>query len=559
MSAAAAQGLPTPARGRDTAPTRVSTRPWIEHWLETCRDLSELKASHPMMDAVIDEIDGRMIRIGDHWLADFASCNYLGFDLDREIIDAIPAYLDAWGTHPSWSRLLGSPVLYEEIEERLTALLGAEDTLVLPTITHIHMSVIPLLAASGTIFLDARAHKTIYDGCQVARARGAAVKRFRFEDPDHLDELLRAERDRTRLVCMDGVNSMTGNAPDIRAFAAVAREHGALLYVDDAHGFGVIGERSPDETVRSTAAAATASCATAARATTTSCSSAASRRPTRRCWPSSPARPTSRTCSRSPRRPTCTRARRRWPRWPPCSPASTSTSARGDELRRVLCERTARVLDCLAPPRRPHAQPLGLPDRRDPAARPRPHRRRRPLLFDRGVYVTLAAYPLVPQGRGRLPRAAHRRQHRRRGRHADRRARGARRSRRAAAARSAGAAAGGGGMSHARRLRLRRLAAVAALPGRRRAAVARSTCACRRSQASGPVYQPARALARVAILVGVRRYQPASRGPWICSRSGLALFWLGDLYTYSYPQLLGARRAVPVARRRRSTWPSTRR
>ena len=249
MSApAGARGLPCPRRGATPAPTRVSARPWIEHWLETCRDLTELKASHPMMDAVIDEIDGRMIRIGDHWLADFASCNYLGFDLDREIIDAVPAYLDAWGTHPSWSRLLGSPVLYEEIEERLTALLGAEDTLVLPTITHIHMSVIPLLAASGTIFLDARAHKTIYDGCQVARARGAAVKRFRFEDPDHLDELLRAERDRTRLVCMDGVNSMTGNAPDIRAFAAVAREHGALLYVDDAHGFGVIGERGPDET-----------------------------------------------------------------------------------------------------------------------------------------------------------------------------------------------------------------------------------------------------------------------------------------------------------------------
>jgi 8-amino-7-oxononanoate synthase len=108
--------------------------------------------------------------------------------------------------------------------------------------------VIPLLAASGTIFMDARAHKTIYDGCQVARARGAAVKRFRFEDPDHLDELLRAERDPTRLVVMDGVNSMTGNAPDIRAFAAVAREHGALLYVDDAHGFGIVGERSAAET-----------------------------------------------------------------------------------------------------------------------------------------------------------------------------------------------------------------------------------------------------------------------------------------------------------------------
>jgi 8-amino-7-oxononanoate synthase len=226
----------------------VGRKPWLDHWLQASSDLAALKASHPMVDAVIDEIDGRMIRVGDQWLADFASCNYLGFDLDREIIEAIPAYLDAWGTHPSWSRLLGSPVLYEEIEARLTALLGCEDTLVLPTITHIHLSVIPLLAASGTIFLDARAHKTIYDGCQAARARGAAVRRFRFEDPDHLDELLRAERDPTRLICMDGVNSMTGNPPDLPAFAEVARRHGALLYVDDAHGFGVIGERRDDET-----------------------------------------------------------------------------------------------------------------------------------------------------------------------------------------------------------------------------------------------------------------------------------------------------------------------
>jgi 8-amino-7-oxononanoate synthase len=237
----------TGRKGTRATAARVTGRPWLEHWLATVSDLSELKASHPMMDAVIDEVEGRMIRIGDRWLADFASCNYLGFDLEPEIIERVPEFLERWGTHPSWSRLLGSPVLYEQIEERLTALLGSEDSLVLPTITHIHMSVIPLLAASGTIFLDARAHKTLYDGCQIAKARGAAVRRFRFEDPEHLDQLLSQERDPTRLVCLDGVNSMTGNAPDLTAFAAVAREHGALLYVDDAHGFGVIGERSPLE------------------------------------------------------------------------------------------------------------------------------------------------------------------------------------------------------------------------------------------------------------------------------------------------------------------------
>ena len=212
--------LPDPRR----APVRAngaasSGARWIDRWLATVADLATLKDSHPMLDAVIDEIDGRMIRIGDHWLADFASCNYLGFDLDRDIIESVPAYLDAWGTHPSWSRLLGSPVLYEQIEARLTELLGCEDALVLPTITHIHTSVIPVLAGSGTILLDSRAHKTIYDGCQVARSHGATIRRFRFEDPGHVDQLLRESSAHPRIICMDGVNSMTGNAPDLREFA----------------------------------------------------------------------------------------------------------------------------------------------------------------------------------------------------------------------------------------------------------------------------------------------------------------------------------------------------
>ena len=228
---------------------RAAPKPhaWIDKWLAAVHDLAELERSNPMTDAVIEEVDGRMIRVGDRWLSDFASCNYLGFDLDREIIESISAYLEKWGTHPSWSRLLGSPALYPEIEERLAELVGAEDTLVLPTITLIHMSVIPVLAGSGTIYVESRAHKTIYEGCQLAGARGATVKRFQFEDADDLERLLKEGGPMPRLICVDGVNSMTGNALDLPAFARLAREYDALLYVDDAHGFGVLGERSDDE------------------------------------------------------------------------------------------------------------------------------------------------------------------------------------------------------------------------------------------------------------------------------------------------------------------------
>src|ERR687889_135534 len=123
-------------------------------------DLDRLRENSAMYDAVIDEIDGRQIRIGHKWLADFASCNYLGFDLDEEIIDSIEPLVRKWGTHPSWSRLLGNPRPYIDIEDQLTELLGAEDTIVLPTITHIHSTVLPVLVGQGTVLMDAQAHKT---------------------------------------------------------------------------------------------------------------------------------------------------------------------------------------------------------------------------------------------------------------------------------------------------------------------------------------------------------------------------------------------------------------
>jgi 8-amino-7-oxononanoate synthase len=232
-------------------PQPLGTRPqpgsWLARHLEACAELDRLQASNPMLDAVIDQVDGRRIRIGDRWLHDFASCNYLGLDLDREVIEGIPAYLDRWGTHPGWSRMLGSPVLYEQIEDQLAELLEVKDTLLLPTLTHIHAAVIPVLADDGTVLLDGRVHKTVYDGAVVARGHGATLERFAHDDPEALERLLRQNPPAPRLICMDGINSMTGNPPRLAEFAALARAYDATLYVDDGHGFGVVGERGLGE------------------------------------------------------------------------------------------------------------------------------------------------------------------------------------------------------------------------------------------------------------------------------------------------------------------------
>jgi 8-amino-7-oxononanoate synthase len=369
---------------------------WIDRWLDACRDLAELSQSNPMTDAVVDEVDGRMIRIGDTWLADFASCNYLGFDLEREIIAAVPEYLERWGTHPSWSRLLGSPVLYEQIEERLTELIGAEDTLVLPTITLIHMSVIPVLAGGGTIFLEKRAHKTIFDGCELAKVRGATVRPFAFEDVEDLERLLRAGSSAPRLICIDGVNSMTGNAADVTAFARLAREYDALLYVDDAHGFGVIGERAADETspygmrgngimryfdesYDHVVLVAGLSKSYSSLAAFLACPPELKRLLKTAAPPYLYSGPS-----------------------PVASLATTLAGLevneeRGDAIRADLWRKTAAVLDCLDRLGAHTPNRSGFPLIEVPLARHEDVDAVGRFLFENGIYVTLAAYPLVPR------------------------------------------------------------------------------------------------------------------------------------------------------------------
>jgi 7-keto-8-aminopelargonate synthetase-like enzyme len=364
---------------------------------ERAGDLRRLHQSSPLYDAVIDEIKGRRIRIGERWLADFASCNYLGFDLDAEIIDAIEPAVEQWGTHPSWSRMLGNPQPYLEIEERLTELLAAPDSVVLPTISLIHLSVIPALVGRGWMFLDGQAHRTMYDGCIMARSHGATLRRFPTGDLDALRTMLVAAPSRmTKLILMDGVNSMTGNPPDLPAAAALAREHDALLYVDDAHGFGVLGERADDETtlygrrgnsvvrhfgesydnlilVGGFSKAYSSLLAFLALPTALKNHVKLVAPPYLYSGPS------------------------------PIASLATVLAGfdvnerRGEQIRAELHRKTARVLDCvealdLATPNR-----SGLPIIEIPLANPNQVEAVGRYLFDAGIYVTLAAYPLVPR------------------------------------------------------------------------------------------------------------------------------------------------------------------
>jgi len=190
-------------------------------------------------------IDGRKIKVSDdHWVVDFASCNYLGLDLDSEMEKGVLPNIEKWGVHPSWCRLVASPHIYTEVEEKLASLIGTETTLILPTVTLISIGVLPaLVGKSGVLFLDKSGHETMYEAAKIARDSGATLESFEQDNFEKLEALLITYKDNPRKVIMvDGVYSMTGDYADLPKLTELAKKYDALVYIDDAHGFGIVGE-----------------------------------------------------------------------------------------------------------------------------------------------------------------------------------------------------------------------------------------------------------------------------------------------------------------------------
>jgi len=162
------------------------------------REVYELLQRSGLYDNVATAIRGRKIQVRGRWLADFASCNYLGLDLRPEVMEAIGPAVRDWGTHPSWARMCCSPELYERLEAELAALLGTEDALVLPTISLIGIGLIPALTGKGAaIFADKVVHKVNHDGCRLARDMGASLASFRHDDLSTLEQGLAAHANAT--------------------------------------------------------------------------------------------------------------------------------------------------------------------------------------------------------------------------------------------------------------------------------------------------------------------------------------------------------------------------
>jgi acyl carrier protein len=203
--------------------------------------IDEVQRDVPQVWRHVSSQSGRLVVIEGKELVDLASVNYLGLDLDPEVMEAIQPMVHEWGVHPSWTRAVASPAPYEQLEAMLAHLTGARDTLVFPSISLLHLGVLPLLVGRGTLVVEQTAHQSIQIAADTARAQGAGVRHFHFQDLSTLEAALKPARPGKKVVALDGVYSMSGDLPPLGDIADIAEEHGAEIYLDDAHGIGVIG------------------------------------------------------------------------------------------------------------------------------------------------------------------------------------------------------------------------------------------------------------------------------------------------------------------------------
>ncbi len=202
-------------------------------------------AESHLKDLVLDACGpGRSVEVDGRRVVNFGSDSFLGLDRDPRVIAAIVRGLDRWGSHNGSSRAFASVRANVEAEEKLAEWLGVESVLIYPSVMLANLGAIPgLVGRRDAVALDEQAHSSMQEAAKIARANGAKVATFSHSDPASLRRALEGLRPyRCALVCIDGVYSMSGVVPPMAEIDEVARSLDAVLYIDDAHGTGVLGK-----------------------------------------------------------------------------------------------------------------------------------------------------------------------------------------------------------------------------------------------------------------------------------------------------------------------------
>ena len=168
--------------------------------------------------------------------------NYMGMTFDPDVIAAGKKALDEFGAGTTGSRVLnGTYQGHREVEAALREFYGMNHAMVFSTGYQANLGIISTIAGKGDyIVLDIDSHASIWDGCKMGDAE---VVPFKHNDIDAMEKRLRRIPEGAgKLVVLEGVYSMLGDVAPLAEMVAIAKQHGAMVLVDEAHSMGFIGE-----------------------------------------------------------------------------------------------------------------------------------------------------------------------------------------------------------------------------------------------------------------------------------------------------------------------------
>jgi 8-amino-7-oxononanoate synthase len=202
---------------------------WQQHWQQ---QLADRQQQHLL----------RTVRVFDdkHYQS-FISNDYLGLANHPTLKNALIAGAEKYGVGSGASHLLGGHSrAHQQLEEELAAFTGRDRALLFSTGYMANLGVLTALLAKGDCILqDKLNHASLLDG---GLASGADFRRYLHANINSLEKYLLRPSSKKTLVATDGVFSMDGDIAPLPALSALCKKHDALLMVDDAHGFGVLGK-----------------------------------------------------------------------------------------------------------------------------------------------------------------------------------------------------------------------------------------------------------------------------------------------------------------------------
>jgi len=203
--------------------------------------LLELK-DKDLLRSIIDRSSsqGPVITVNGRRYLNFSSNDYLGLASHPDLAGAAASAGKRYGFGSGASRLLaGGTVLHKKLEKKIAGFKATEAAVVFNSGYSANTGIIPALAAEGdVIFSDELNHASIIDGCRLSRAKTFV---YSHKDVRGLEKMLTKTKASKKVVVTDSVFSMDGDIAPLKDISDLCKRHGCLLYIDDAHGTGVLG------------------------------------------------------------------------------------------------------------------------------------------------------------------------------------------------------------------------------------------------------------------------------------------------------------------------------